>query len=154
MQNQSSFDFVKITFPPLLLPWFRVFQIPWRITRFYLKNWHFFKGNWSPEPTFSNKIENHNSQSCKLQHAYMRSQQLFNKTRFVTIGWTCLRNSIEKIGIFQLLCNSTLVSPHGNEFRFALSIFLTQFFSFEKSFGAKLVFYVIKILLDVCASHT
>lgn len=61
-----------------------------------------FKGNWHPEPIFSNKIENHNSQSSELQHAYMRSQQLLNKTRFVTIGWTCLLNSIEKIGIFQL----------------------------------------------------
>jgi hypothetical protein len=56
MQNQSSFDFVKITFPPLLLPWFRVFQIPWRITRLYLKNWHFSKAIDTLNPLSQTKL--------------------------------------------------------------------------------------------------
>jgi hypothetical protein len=77
---------------------------------------------------------------------------LLNKTRFD--NWVeLLLNSIEKIGISQLLCNSTLVSPHGNEFRFALSIFLTQFFFWEKLWCKASNLCTKNIAWCMCKSH-
>jgi hypothetical protein len=120
------FWFCQDHLPSLLLPWFRVFQIPRRITRLYLKNWHFSKAIETLNPIFSNKIENHNSQSSELQHAYMRSQQLLNKTRLVY--WTLLKKLA--------FSNYCVINPCESSWKWVLlhtiNLFNSIFFFWEK----------------------